>query len=153
LPSGSSATVHGVAAKELHFREFGTLDALVDVVGTRAALEELEIVAAVGSPVALGSGLTRSAPGVLPVPGAPALHGRADDAWLTPIPMRKDRTATHCPSSWCRRRSSAREAQWTWTPRIAWRRPEAGARQTQKQPEQTCDDRYDRTAALRIFIG
>ncbi len=57
---------------DVHLHEVGGLDAIVDVVGTCAALEVLGIDDVAAGPVALGVGTVRAAHGVLPVP-APAV--------------------------------------------------------------------------------
>jgi uncharacterized protein (TIGR00299 family) protein len=64
--------VHRVPAEEVHFHEVGALDALADVVGVVAGLEHLGLERLTASPVTLGSGATRGAHGVIPVP-APAV--------------------------------------------------------------------------------
>jgi pyridinium-3,5-bisthiocarboxylic acid mononucleotide nickel chelatase len=56
----------------VHFHEVGGLDAIVDIVGTCAALEVLEVSQVFASPVATGMGMVRSAHGMLPNP-APAV--------------------------------------------------------------------------------
>ena len=56
----------------VHFHEVGGVDAIVDVVGTCAALEVLEVSRVFASPVATGTGMVRSAHGLLPNP-APAV--------------------------------------------------------------------------------
>ena len=56
----------------VHFHEVGAVDALVDIVGTCAALEILDVDQVFASPVATGTGMVRSAHGVLPNP-APAV--------------------------------------------------------------------------------
>jgi uncharacterized protein (TIGR00299 family) protein len=66
------AGIHGVGVDEIHFHEVGALDAVVDVVGTCAALEVLGIDEIHASPVAVGLGTVRAAHGVLPNP-APAV--------------------------------------------------------------------------------
>ena len=66
--------LHRRPAEQVHFHEVGSLDAIVDVVGTCAALEVLGIDTVQASPVALGTGMVRSAHGVLPNP-APAVLG------------------------------------------------------------------------------
>ena len=63
--------LHGVPRDEVHFHEVGALDAIVDVVGTCAALELLEVDEVRTSPVTVGLGHVRTAHGVLPNP-APA---------------------------------------------------------------------------------
>jgi uncharacterized protein (TIGR00299 family) protein len=57
---------------QVHFHEVGGVDALIDVVGTCAALEVLGVDMVWSSPVANGTGMVRSAHGMLPVP-APAV--------------------------------------------------------------------------------
>jgi len=64
--------VHGTDPDEAHFHEVGAVDAIVDVVGTCLALESLGVDHVYASPVALGSGTTLSAHGLLPNP-APAV--------------------------------------------------------------------------------
>jgi pyridinium-3,5-bisthiocarboxylic acid mononucleotide nickel chelatase len=65
------ATLHGISIDDVHFHEVGALDAIVDVVGTCAALEVLGVDEVAVGPVATGSGTTTAAHGDLPVP-APA---------------------------------------------------------------------------------
>jgi uncharacterized protein (TIGR00299 family) protein len=63
--------LHGVPADAVHFHEVGALDAIVDVVGTCAALELLDVDEVRTSPVAVGLGTVRATHGELPNP-APA---------------------------------------------------------------------------------
>jgi pyridinium-3,5-bisthiocarboxylic acid mononucleotide nickel chelatase len=63
--------LHGVPADAVHFHEVGALDAIVDVVGTCAALELLDVDEVRTSPVTVGLGSVRAAHGELPNP-APA---------------------------------------------------------------------------------
>ena len=60
--------VHGIPPEDVSFHEVEALDAIADVVGACAALEDLGVAALLTSPVALGSGTVRAAHGVLPVP-------------------------------------------------------------------------------------
>ena len=64
--------LHRRPAAQVHFHEVGGVDAVIDVVGTCAALEVLGVETVWSSPVANGTGMVRSAHGMLPVP-APAV--------------------------------------------------------------------------------
>ncbi|HEX9995187.1 MAG TPA: nickel pincer cofactor biosynthesis protein LarC [Acidimicrobiales bacterium] len=64
--------LHRRPPAQVHFHEVGGLDAIVDVVGTCAALEVLGVDRVACSPVATGLGMVRSAHGLLPNP-APAV--------------------------------------------------------------------------------
>jgi hypothetical protein len=70
--------IHRRPPEQVHFHEVGALDAIVDIVGTAAALEVLDVDEVFASAVANGTGMTRAAHGALPIP-APAvvelLHG------------------------------------------------------------------------------
>lgn len=83
--------LHRRHPSQVHFHEVGGMDAIVDVVGTCAALEVLDVDRVQASPVATGTGMVRSAHGVLPNPapavvellqGAPT-YGREVTAELT----------------------------------------------------------------------
>ena len=63
--------LHRRPPAQVHFHEVGSLDAIVDVVGTCAALEVLGVDHVRASAVATGTGMVRSAHGLLPNP-APA---------------------------------------------------------------------------------
>jgi uncharacterized protein (TIGR00299 family) protein len=65
----AEAKVHGVALDEVEFHEVGSLDAIVDIVGTCAALHLLGVTRIVASPVATSHGTVRSAHGKIPSPG------------------------------------------------------------------------------------
>ncbi len=65
------AALHRRPIDQVHFHEVGGHDAIVDIVGTAAALEVLGVDKLVGSAVATGTGMVRSAHGRLPNP-APA---------------------------------------------------------------------------------
>lgn len=64
--------LHRRPPEQVHFHEVGGLDAIVDVVGTCAALEVLGVERVYSSAVATGTGMTRSAHGLIPIP-APAV--------------------------------------------------------------------------------
>jgi uncharacterized protein (TIGR00299 family) protein len=64
--------LHRRPPEQVHFHEVGGIDALVDVVGTAAALEVLGVDEVYASAVATGAGMVRAAHGLLPNP-APAV--------------------------------------------------------------------------------
>lgn len=64
--------LHRRPVEQVHFHEVGSLDAIVDVVGTCAALETLGVDEVTASPVAVGTGMVRTSHGRLPNP-APAV--------------------------------------------------------------------------------
>jgi uncharacterized protein (TIGR00299 family) protein len=64
--------LHRRPTEQVHFHEVGSLDAIVDVVGTCSALEVLGVGEVWASPVATGTGMVRTAHGILPNP-APAV--------------------------------------------------------------------------------
>ncbi len=81
----AEATVHGSDPLDVAFHEVGSLDAVADVVGVCAGFDWLGPRNVVVSPIAVGSGSTRSAHGSLPVPppavaellrGVPSYAGR-----------------------------------------------------------------------------
>ncbi|MEC9467835.1 MAG: nickel pincer cofactor biosynthesis protein LarC [Actinomycetota bacterium] len=71
--------LHGVLPADVHFHEVGAIDSIVDVVGTCAALEVLDVDEIHSSSVALGGGTVDSAHGTIPVP-APATAALLDGA-------------------------------------------------------------------------
>lgn len=89
--AGAEAGIHRADPTTVHLHEVGGYDALVDVVGTAAALEVLDVDEVTSSPVAVGLGTVRSAHGTLPNPppavlsllrGAP-VYGRPTAVELT----------------------------------------------------------------------
>ena len=68
----AEAGLHGEDPDHVHLHEVGGHDAIVDVVGTCAALELLGVDLVLAGPVATGVGTTRAAHGTIPVP-APAV--------------------------------------------------------------------------------
>ena len=68
----AEAKVHGKDARDVHFHEVGSLDAIIDIVGSCAALAHLAPDMVVTSSIPTGSGLIDSAHGRLPLP-APAV--------------------------------------------------------------------------------
>jgi uncharacterized protein (TIGR00299 family) protein len=77
--AGVEGAIHGVDPADVELHEVGSLDAIIDIVGVCAALESLDVDEIHCSPIALGSGSTRSAHGVIPNP-APATVGLLRDA-------------------------------------------------------------------------
>lgn len=69
--AASEARVHRMPIDEVHFHEVGGIDAIVDVVGSAAALAYLGARVVV-SPLPMGHGRTKARHGVLPLP-APAV--------------------------------------------------------------------------------
>lgn len=70
--------VHGVSPEDVHFHEVGALDAIVDIVGSCAALESLDIEQVASAPVAVGIGTISAAHGTLPNP-PPAVVNLLED--------------------------------------------------------------------------
>ena len=81
----AESRVHRTSTDHLHLHELGTLDTLVDVVGGVVALEHLGVERAFSSPFPMGTGVFRSAHGVLPVPSpaTSALFTMADAPLVT----------------------------------------------------------------------
>jgi uncharacterized protein (TIGR00299 family) protein len=65
------SAVHGVSTEALHLHEVGSVDAILDIVGSIWGLELLGIDKVFNTRVSLGDGTVKTAHGVLPVP-APA---------------------------------------------------------------------------------
>jgi uncharacterized protein (TIGR00299 family) protein len=66
--ASAEGRVHRRAPSQVHFHEVGGHDAIVDVVGSAIALELLGITRVGSSPVVNGTGVVRSAHGLLPNP-------------------------------------------------------------------------------------
>lgn len=67
----AEASAHGTSVEQATLHELGDVDTLIDVVGTVAGLELLDVDRLYSSPFPSGSGVRRSAHGQLPMP-APA---------------------------------------------------------------------------------
>lgn len=65
--------VHGVDPDEVHFHEVGALDSLVDIVGTVAAFDHLDLARIVLGPISLGGGTVATQHGTIAVPGPAVL--------------------------------------------------------------------------------
>jgi len=68
----AEARVHGVSPDRVHFHETGAVDAIVEIIGTVAALHLLQVEQVRLSPLPLSRGFVQCAHGTLPVP-APAV--------------------------------------------------------------------------------
>jgi uncharacterized protein (TIGR00299 family) protein len=89
----AEAAIHGVPMAEVHLHEVGSLDSIVDIVGSVYAMDTLGIERVVASPLNVGQGSVRSAHGLYPVPapatlrlleGAPVYAGTQDGELVTP---------------------------------------------------------------------
>lgn len=78
----AEARVHGVSVDEVHFHEVGADDAIADICGTHALLDDLEVDRVVTAPVAAGSGTVDMVHGTYPVP-PPAVTTLAETAGWT----------------------------------------------------------------------
>lgn len=65
----AEAAVHGTTLNRIHFHEVGAVDALVDIVGTVAGIEALNIGRLICSPLPLTRGWVNCAHGDIPLPG------------------------------------------------------------------------------------
>jgi uncharacterized protein (TIGR00299 family) protein len=70
--AAAEGLIHSLPPEDVHFHEVGGLDAIIDVVGCCAALEDFLPARIVTSPIATGAGLVKTAHGTLPLP-APAV--------------------------------------------------------------------------------
>ena len=68
------AALHRRPVEQVHFHEVGGHDAVIDIVGTVAALEVLGVDEVTASAVATGTGTVRSAHGILPNPSPAAVR-------------------------------------------------------------------------------
>jgi hypothetical protein len=68
------SALHRRPVDQVHFHEVGGHDAIIDIVGTVAALEVLGVDTITASPVATGTGMVRTAHGLLPNPSPAAVR-------------------------------------------------------------------------------
>ena len=91
----AEAKVHGVTVEKIHFHEVGAVDAIIDIVGGCAGLHALGVQKVYASAVPLGTGMTRSAHGMIPLPApatlemltaakAPTRPAPGPGEWVTP---------------------------------------------------------------------
>lgn len=78
----AEAEIHSQKIENVHFHEVGSVDAIVDIVGTFLCLEFLNIDKVYASKISLGSGFIECSHGILPVPAPATL------AILKDIPIR-----------------------------------------------------------------
>ena len=85
--------VHGVPADEVHFHEVGAVDAIVDIVGCAAALEDLGVDRVISAPPPMARGFVQCAHGAMPLPapatallleGAPTVGASIEGELVTP---------------------------------------------------------------------
>ena len=69
----AEAAVHGTTVDQVHFHEVGAIDAIIDIVGSVAALHLLNISSFYCSPLPLGRGTVQTAHGLIPLPGPAVL--------------------------------------------------------------------------------
>lgn len=81
LLAGVESRIHGCHVDEVEFHEVGSLDAILDIVGVCAALEDLGVERVVVSPITVGHGTVATAHGPLPHP-VPAVLELAAHAGL-----------------------------------------------------------------------
>jgi pyridinium-3,5-bisthiocarboxylic acid mononucleotide nickel chelatase len=77
--AAAEAAVHGTTLERVHLHEVGSLDSIIDIVGTVFAMETLGVDRLVASPLNVGGGTVRCAHGTYPVP-APATLRLLSDA-------------------------------------------------------------------------
>ncbi len=64
----AEAKVHNSSVDKVHFHEVGALDAIADITGSAAAMEQLNIGSVSFGPLPVGCGTVKTAHGLLPVP-------------------------------------------------------------------------------------
>jgi uncharacterized protein (DUF111 family) len=74
----AEATVHGVEVEKIHFHEVGSMDAIVDIVGSCIAFEMLGIERFVCSKIHVGSGFINIAHGKFPSRRPPSQNCSTD---------------------------------------------------------------------------
>jgi hypothetical protein len=72
--AAAEGKLHDLPPTDVHFHEIGAVDSILDIVGTCAGLELLEVAQLVCSPVNVGSGSVQAAHGSLPVPAPASLE-------------------------------------------------------------------------------
>ena len=93
LLAHAEARVHGVEPNDVHFHEIGSLDALVDIVGTCAAVHALGIDRIYVSGIVTGTGAAKTQHGLLPLP-VPAVVELLRDTGATLVTRGSDELVT-----------------------------------------------------------
>ncbi|HVW31532.1 MAG TPA: nickel pincer cofactor biosynthesis protein LarC [Acidimicrobiia bacterium] len=91
LLAETEGRLHRRPTAQVHFHEVGGIDAIVDIVGTCAALETLGVDEVRASAVRVGTGMVRAAHGLLPNP-APAVVDLLQDAPVVGLDMNVELT-------------------------------------------------------------
>lgn len=74
LIAAAESRAHGCEVSQIHFHEVGTMDAVADIVGVCAAMNDLNPGKVIVSPINVGFGTVRCAHGTLPVPAPATAH-------------------------------------------------------------------------------
>ena len=91
--AAAEAAIHGTTLDRVHLHEVGSIDSIIDIVGTVFAMETLKVDRVVASPLNVGGGTVRCEHGTYPVPapatlsllnGAPVYGGRPAVELVTP---------------------------------------------------------------------
>ena len=85
----AEGAVHGLAPEEVHFHEVGAVDALVDVAGTVAGFQHLQIDKIFCSPLPMPGGWTECAHGEIPLP-APAVCALLQDVPVYGVELKQE---------------------------------------------------------------
>lgn len=89
----AEAKIHDKELDDIHFHEVGAVDSIVDLIGSIIGFKYLGIKKIYGMPVPLGTGFTKTAHGMMPVPSPaaveilkdyPVLHKSSDYEMTTP---------------------------------------------------------------------
>ncbi|MDO8886818.1 nickel pincer cofactor biosynthesis protein LarC [Candidatus Oleimmundimicrobium sp.] len=70
----AEAKIHKKKLNNVHFHEVGATDSIIDIVGTAIGLNYLKIEKVFASPVATGTGLTKTNHGIMPIPSPATLE-------------------------------------------------------------------------------